>query len=209
MGRSNWSRVLKRRMVAESMRHRRHDVSRFSLLAMPGGNMRRRISVGRKWFGSPLLAAMIGGLLLVAGLATLSNAVPAAFGAATPVPSPEASSGAATPSSSPEPSTPAPIDSADRPVITTGEVMIQLTDTGITPRHFEVAAGHDLHLTVTNSGTRTHTFTIEELDISVSLDPGATEIIAISKPPLGEYRYGIDLEQDPAPAMTGTFTIYI
>lgn len=152
---------------------------------------------------------MIGGLFLVAGLALLSSAVSAAFGAATPVPSPEASPGPATPSSSPEPSTQASVDSTDRPVITTGEVTIQLTDTGITPRHFEVAAGHDLHLTVTNSGTRTHTFTIEEFDVNVSLDPGATEIITISKPPLGEYEYGSDLGQDTDPAKTGTFTIFI
>lgn len=98
---------------------------------------------------------------------------------------------------------------SDDRVITTGEVIIQLTDATVSPHHIEVAAGHDLHFTVVNTGKQDHTFSIEGLEASVDLAPGETKTVTIETPPLGEYRYGIDLERNPNPSMTGTLVIFI
>ncbi len=94
-------------------------------------------------------------------------------------------------------------------VITAGKVDLTITDSEITPRHFEVAAGQSLDLTITNSGRLVHTFAVPELKASAHLEPGTSEIVHIEKPRLGEYDYAVDGAKGEDSAMTGTFTIYI
>jgi len=115
---------------------------------------------------------------------------------------------AATPPSTQLPLyTPIPISEARNVV---GRLTIQLTDRGFIPSRFEEAINQPLAFTLVNTGTRRHTFTIDELDVDVSVEPGETRSITIPSPRrLGHYTYYSDTPEDRALGMTGTMTIFI
>jgi len=75
--------------------------------------------------------------------------------------------------------TPIPI-SAARNVI--GRVTIELTDRGFIPSRFENAINQPIVVTLNNTGTRRHTFTIDELDVDVALEPAETRTITMQSP---------------------------
>lgn len=128
--------------------------------------------------------------------------------AAEATPSRTASPIAATPQSTQLPLyTPIPISEARNVV---GRLTMQLTDRGFIPSRFEQAINQAIVLTLVNTGTRRHTFTIEELDIDVAVEPGETRTITIPSPRrLGHYTYYSDTPEDRALGMTGTMTIFI
>lgn len=142
--------------------------------------------------------------LVVAGAAT-SSAAPL-FETATP--NPATPLAAASPGAGPLPLyTPIPA-SAARNVV--GRVTIELTDRGFVPSRFENAINQEITFTLVNSGTRPHTFTIDELDIDVALAPGETKTLTIPSPRrLGQYRYYSDTALDRELGMTGIMTIFI
>jgi hypothetical protein len=115
---------------------------------------------------------------------------------------------AATPQSTPLPLyTPIPVNEARNVV---GRLTIQLTDRGFIPSRFEQAINQPIDFTLVNIGTRRHTFTIDELDVDVALEPGETKTITIPSPRrLGHYTYYSDTPEDRALGMTGTMTIFI
>ena len=78
------------------------------------------------------------------------------------------------------------------------------------PSRFEEAINQPVTFTLVNTGTRRHTFTIDELDVDVSVEPGETKTITIPSPRrLGHYTYYSDTPEDRALGMTGTMTIFI
>jgi uncharacterized cupredoxin-like copper-binding protein len=91
--------------------------------------------------------------------------------------------------------------------IIVGEITIELTDTGFEPSHFESAVGRDVTITLENTGSRPHNFTMDELDIDIDLDPGETATVEIAMPKLGEYTYRSDLPGDED--FSGTMVIFI
>ena len=115
---------------------------------------------------------------------------------------------AATPQSTQLPLyTPIPVNEARNVV---GQLTIQLTDRGFIPSRFEEAINQPIAFTLVNTGTRRHTFTIDELDVDVSVEPGETRMITIPTPRrLGHYTYYSDTPEDRALGMTGTMTIFI
>lgn len=114
----------------------------------------------------------------------------------------------ATPQATPLPLyTPIPPSEARNVV---GRVTIELTDRGFIPSRFEQAINQPITFTLVNTGTRRHTFTIDELAVAVAVAPGQTETLTIPSPQrLGHYTYYSDTPEDRALGMTGTMTVFI
>jgi hypothetical protein len=103
--------------------------------------------------------------------------------------------------------TPIPVSEARNVV---GRLTIELTDRGFIPSRFEQAINQPIAFTLVNTGTRRHTFNIDELDVAISLEPGETKTTTIPSPRrLGHYTYYSDTPEDRALGMTGTMTIFI
>ena len=115
----------------------------------------------------------------------------------TPVASPEASPAASPVAQDLGPST----------QIIVGDITVEIRDNAIVPRHFESAVGRDISITVVNTGSEPHNFTVEEFDIDIDLAPGETATVTIDQPQLGTYRYYSDLSGDEG--LEGTFTVFI
>jgi hypothetical protein len=145
-----------------------------------------------------LLLAVVAALG-VGGL-VVGRATPV-FEAATP--------GAATPEATPLPPLYTPIPpSAARNVV--GRVTVELTDRGFIPSRFENAINQEITFVLVNTGTRPHTFTIDELGVDVALAPGETKMLTIPSPRrLGQYIYYSDTPIDRTLGMTGIMTIFI
>jgi hypothetical protein len=141
-----------------------------------------------------VVAALGAGGLVVGGAAPV-------FEVATP--------GAATPEATPLPPLYTPIPpSAARNII--GRVTVELTDRGFIPSRFETAINQEITFTLVNTGTRPHTFTIDELGVDVALAPGETKMLTIPSPRrLGQYTYYSDTTTDRTLGMTGIMTIFI
>ncbi|MGH2559626.1 MAG: cupredoxin domain-containing protein, partial [Thermomicrobiales bacterium] len=107
---------------------------------------------------------------------------------------------AATPAASPTPR-------IGNPVYTTGPVTIRLTDEGFVPDRVLSAVGHDLTVTLTNTGARPHAFCSERLDVDVELAPGESTTIQLDDLPIGRYPFISDLPEDAG--MRGQLTIFI
>jgi hypothetical protein len=91
-----------------------------------------------------------------------------------------------------------------------GRVTIELTDRGFIPSRFENAVNSDIEITLVNTGTRPHTFTIDELDVDVMVQRGETTTFTLESPPrLKQYIYYSNTPEDKALGMMGIMTIFI
>lgn len=91
-----------------------------------------------------------------------------------------------------------------------GKLKLEMTDRGFIPSRFECAVNEDIVATLTNTGTRSHTFSIDELDIEVAVGPGQTTTFTIESPNrLGHYTYYSNTPEDRAMGMAGTMSIFI
>ena len=148
------------------------------------------------------LARRIGVVILIGvalGAGLMASAAPGNE-QGTPSPSPEAS---------PSPiASPSPVSLEGHGSATVSyDVTIQLTDQGFVPNYVQSTSGHDLNVTLVNSGTRRHGFTIAELGVDVMLDPGQTKTVVVHPSGLGDYTYMSTAPGDDG--MTGTLTFYI
>lgn len=94
-----------------------------------------------------------------------------------------------------------------RAVSVTTFVTIHLTDNGFDPQYVEATNGHDLTITLVNSGTRPHGFRIGRFAIDLRLDPGQTTMVVIHAPGFGDFPYDSDLPGDNG--HVGKITFYI
>jgi uncharacterized cupredoxin-like copper-binding protein len=94
-----------------------------------------------------------------------------------------------------------------RSVSVAGSVTINLGDTGFDPFYVESTNGHDLTITLVNTGTRRHSFRIDRYEVNVSLNPGEQKTIVIKNPSLGDYPYYSDAPGDEG--MKGMLVFYI
>ena len=94
-----------------------------------------------------------------------------------------------------------------RSISVANSVTIELGDAGFDPVHVEATNGHDLTITLVNTGTRQHSFRIDRYDINVSLAPGEQKTIVIKSPSLGDFPYYSDAPGDEG--MEGNLTFYI
>ncbi|MFL5758870.1 MAG: cupredoxin domain-containing protein [Thermomicrobiales bacterium] len=90
-----------------------------------------------------------------------------------------------------------------------GHLRMELTDRGFIPSRFECAINEDIVITLVNTGVRPHTFTIDELKVDVSLNPGETKSVTIRPPRLAHYTYYSATPEDRARGMQGIMTIFI
>lgn len=91
-----------------------------------------------------------------------------------------------------------------------GRPTIELTDRGFIPSRFENAINQPITFTLVNTGSRPHTFTIDELAVDVLVQPGETKSLTIPTPPrLKRYVYYSDTPEDRALGMSGIMTIFI
>ena len=94
-----------------------------------------------------------------------------------------------------------------RSVSVAESVTINLGDAGFDPVYVESTNGHDLTITLVNTGTRRHSFRIDRYDVHVSLDPGEQQTIVIRNPNLGDFPYYSDAPGDEW--MKGMLVFYI
>lgn len=122
--------------------------------------------------------------------------------------SPVSTPGVATPDAgTPAPATPVGQITGPQSVSVTGAVTIQLTDAGFAPSRVQSTNGHDLTVTLVNTGTRPHGFRIEQFGIDELLQPGETTTVTITSPPLGDYTFTSAAPGDEH--MSGQLVFYI
>src|SRR5215204_4213704 len=76
-----------------------------------------------------------------------------------------------------------------RSVSVANSVTIEISDAGFDPVYIESTNGHDLMITLVNTGTRQHVFRIDRYDINVLLNPGEQKTVVIQSPSLGDFPY--------------------
>lgn len=74
------------------------------------------------------------------------------------------------------------------------------------PKEITIPADTDVTVSLPNEGVTLHDFSIDELGISVSIDPGATEEVVINAP-AGTYEYYCNVPGHKAAGMVGTLTV--
>ena len=157
------------------------------------------MSVKRNRTSGLVIAAVLIGLV---GAAFLSAGSPRG---ATGTPGATPESGCASPVASPEAS---PDAAGGSSIVSVAEtVTISLTDSGFEPNYVQATSGHDLTITLHNTGSRDHGFAIDFFAIAELLEPGETKTIVIHN------RLEIDVNfYSTAPCddgMTGELTFYI
>jgi hypothetical protein len=141
-----------------------------------------------------LVVALIGAMALAwSGVHAAAREEPKASPIASPVTSPV---------SSPEvPPTP-------RLASVTFVVTVNLTDRGFDPTYIQSTNGHDLTITLINTGTRPHSFHVDEFNVHETLSPGEQAVVVIRAPEeLGDFRYYSDAPGDDD--YEGELTFYI
>jgi uncharacterized cupredoxin-like copper-binding protein len=140
---------------------------------------------------------MIRRLLALALVAIFIGAIAVDAASHENTPSPANASPQASPAASP----------TGRSVSVANSVTIELSDAGFDPVYVESTNGHDLTITLVNTGTRRHAFRIDRYDINVSLNPGEQTTVVIKSPSLGDFPYYSDAPGDEG--MKGMLVFYI
>jgi uncharacterized cupredoxin-like copper-binding protein len=126
----------------------------------------------------------------------------------------EAATGAAPAQATAEPDTPA---AAGATPATGGEeqaagaeaseaVEVESYDIYFEPDELSIPADADVTVRLANEGVTPHNFSIDELDISIDIAPGATEEVVINAP-AGEYEYYCNVPGHKQAGMVGTLTV--
>jgi plastocyanin len=152
----------------------------------------------------PLLALCLS--LGMAGIGIAATAPPEATPAAAcqRAATPAATPGAAT-------ATPAPIDkltAADFAMIS-NSVTVRMTPNGFEPRAFQHAVGNGVDATLINTDVCEHTFTIDKLDIDVTVPAGEIVHVAIPSSFYGDYPFHSHAPGDNGPEWTGLLRVYL
>ncbi len=147
-----------------------------------------------------MLIILMTVMALVAGTGHGLHHVLGGAVAGTPLPSTPSAAAAASPAGS-------VAGTRGRYVSVAGSVTIHLTDDGFDPSSVQATNGHDLKVTLVNTGTRRHVFQSERLKVDVSLAPGERRSISIVSPPLGTFRVASDTPGDEH--VSGTLIFYI
>lgn len=166
------------------------------------------------WWRSWWILAAVSLALAVAGAWGIS---PLAGTSATPAPSCTAATPGATPLgevgmplASPTSPGPTPTDAADYDFVVVGGVItIRMTGHGFDPQAFQIAVGHHIEVTLINTDTRPHTFTMEALGVDVTVLPGQTVRFTISAPRYGDYVYLSTDPCDAGPEWRGLMRIFL
>ncbi|MFL5759588.1 MAG: PQQ-dependent sugar dehydrogenase [Thermomicrobiales bacterium] len=134
-----------------------------------------------------------------------SDKVPA--GAATPPPE-----GAATPAAATEeeatPAASTPETGAATPAASAGgsAQTVTMVDIAFQPKDLTIPANTDVTVDLPNNGASLHNFSIDELNISVDVQPGQTGSVTINAP-AGTYQFYCNVPGHKEAGMVGTLTV--
>ena len=145
----------------------------------------------------------------LAGILSLAAALAVIAAVLSPVGSPRGASGSpeASPLASPQAS---PVSLEGSGVVAVADtVTIELTDGGFVPHIIQATSGHDLTITLINTGTRDHGFTIEEFEIDELLAPGETKTVVLRNPLAHEVDVDYVSNASGDEGMRGTLVLYI
>lgn len=70
-----------------------------------------------------------------------------------------------------------------------GSVAVELGDFFFDPTYIQAEPGQSVQVELTNNGSAAHTFTIEDQDVDVTLDPGQSETVEVTIPQEGSVRF--------------------
>jgi len=86
----------------------------------------------------------------------------------------------------------------------TAELTVEAVDFGFQPNELNVDGGAQVNLEFSNGGEAPHTFTAEDIDVDVRLDPGGSETITFSAP---DDSTEVEWMCTIHPQMTGTLVV--
>jgi plastocyanin len=86
-------------------------------------------------------------------------------------------------------------------------VEVESYDIYFEPEELSIPADTDVTVRLPNEGVSLHNFSIDELEISVDIAPGATEEVVINAP-AGEYEYYCNVPGHKPAGMLGTLTVW-
>jgi len=139
-------------------------------------------------------AGMVGTLTV-----TEDAAAPAAAQEASPAPAPDTATTDAAPAADEAAGEAAPAAAAE-------PVEVVSIDIAFEPKELTIPADTDVTFSLPNEGVTLHNFAIDALDISVDIQPGATEEEVINAP-AGTYEYYCNVPGHKAAGMVGTLTV--
>lgn len=93
-------------------------------------------------------------------------------------------------------------ESRHDPVDGAPAVTIDAVDIDYEPATLELTAGEAINLSVANSGTTLHDFTLEAADVHLNVGPGATEVTSLTIDEPGTYRAVCTVAGHEAAGMT-------
>ena len=85
-------------------------------------------------------------------------------------------------------------------------LVVESYDIYFEPDELSIPADTDVTVQLSNDGVTLHNFSIDELGISVDIEPGAT-LETVINAPAGEYEYYCNVPGHKAAGMLGTLTV--
>ena len=86
-------------------------------------------------------------------------------------------------------------------------ISIDMPSMSYVPDSVTIDAGTDYTFEISNSDNQMHTFTIDELDVDVEVDPGDTESTTLNVPDSGEYTFYCTVPGHREAGQEGTLTV--
>jgi uncharacterized cupredoxin-like copper-binding protein len=160
-----------------------------------------------RWFLAVLVVTLVALGASALTMAQGSNYQESSMG--TPCASPSASPMAGTPTTYASPTAMAsPIASPTgcEATPTTGGQTITMVDIAFQPNALTIPANTDVTITLNNTGVTMHNFSIDQLGISVDVQPGQTGSVTINAT-AGTYQFYCNVPGHKEAGMVGTLTV--
>jgi uncharacterized cupredoxin-like copper-binding protein len=88
-----------------------------------------------------------------------------------------------------------------------GSTTIETPGMSYDPDSFTIAAGEDHEVTVDNTDGQWHTFTIDDLDVDLEVEPGESDSVTLNVPDAGEYEFYCTVPGHRESGQVGTLTV--
>jgi len=154
-------------------------------------------------------AGMVGTLIVSEDAAAAPAGAPATEATPIAAPTDEAAAGAtpAQDAAAPAEATPAAAADAEAGEGAAAEALVvESYDIYFEPTELSIPADTDVTVSLPNNGVTLHNFAIDELGISVDIDPGTTQETVINAP-AGTYEYYCNVPGHKQAGMVGTLTV--
>jgi uncharacterized cupredoxin-like copper-binding protein len=151
-------------------------------------------------------AGMVGTLIVSEDAAAAPVGTPAAEATPVAATADEAAAGATPTQDAAAPAEATPEEAAADQGAAAEAVEVVSFDIYFEPAEFSIPADTDVTVSLPNDGVTLHNFSIDELGISVDIDPGATQETVINAP-AGEYEYYCNVPGHKQAGMVGTLTV--